>query len=108
MKRKTRRHCKRPQFLHGGVPYPTGHKSIDSLSLYDKDLHHEIIKTIWNSAIFKVVFQMLSNGSQVLPDHDLIYFLNLLKNVCVFTFSGTAFHSFGLKYHEAFASVELY
>ena len=33
---------------------------------------------------------------QVRPDHDLIYYLNLLKDVSFFTFSGSAFHICGL------------
>ena len=32
---------------------------------------------------------------QVGPDHDLIYSLNLLKDVSFFIFSGSAFHMFG-------------
>ena len=47
-------------------PHPTGNQSIDQpwksigWSLYDKDLHHKIIKIIWNSVIVEDVFPIFS------------------------------------------------
>ena len=73
-------------------------KSID-WSLYDIDFHHEVVKFIRSSFIFKIVFQMFSTilfiisehlhlHLQVGLDHDLNYSLNLLKDVYFLTFSG--------------------
>ena len=68
MERKVSRYFKRPQLFYYGVPRPTGIQPINLLSksigwsLYDKGLHHENIKIIWNSA----VFQMFSNVYRLL------------------------------------------